>query len=121
MKDNNNEVLDIFDYGEYRLVALLSNNRPAYIEFKKDENENYVWRRSEVSHVEGLRHFSANTFGENIDIVIISIRSNGEILQKFTFKVNDRSYEADFSEGDTNVHWNIIDKSDDGDYEFEGL
>jgi hypothetical protein len=37
------EILEINDFNDVRIVVFISNNSPSYIEFYKNQKENYVW------------------------------------------------------------------------------
>lgn len=51
------EILGIKDFNDVRIVGFLYNNRPAYIEFYKNNKGNYKWRSIEVRQDETLSSF----------------------------------------------------------------
>jgi hypothetical protein len=118
-RDSRIDILEVYDYGDYRFVAFLSDNRPGIIEFRLDDNGNYVWRSSEVSHDVGLEIFSMSMFNEDVDQIIVSVYSQDVAIQDYTFKANEDLYNVTFDAGTSGVNWTILKKSSSGEYRFD--
>ncbi|MGG3806196.1 hypothetical protein [Metabacillus fastidiosus] len=56
-EDKSIEILEIKDFDDVRIVGFLYNDRPAYIEFHKNNRGNYKWRSIEDRQDETLSFF----------------------------------------------------------------
>ncbi|MBP0725332.1 hypothetical protein J5Y03_09030 [Bacillus sp. RG28] len=114
------EVLKIVDIKNDRFVAFLYNNRPAYIQFVKNEQGNYRWTNAENGSGESLGLFHIlleNHIDSKYRILLITNQENN--IAKIIIKVNSQKIVKEISIGQKYVSMINIPKSKDNSYSFE--
>lgn len=113
-------IIDMKDYGQYRIVAFLSNQNPSYIQFRKDEKGRYKYQCSETHSQESLSSFHIQLFnGDEFDVFVLHIKNLYCDVPGLSFKANEDIYEVAFKEPAEEAQWTKLKKSPDGGYQFE--
>ena len=107
------EILEIKDFNDARIVAFLSNNNPAYIQFSKNQNDNYE------------RRFIERHTGETFSIFLIHLSYDGSVnsklmivtnqfnnIAKMELEVNKQVIVQEFSINQKSVTWIDLPKDD---------
>lgn len=113
------EILEIKDIDDERVVAFLSNNSPAYIQFSKEKG-NYVWKHIEKSASESfstyLIHIAKNLDKNPLSFMIVTNQNNQ--IAKMQLSVNDQVIEKEFSVNQNSVSWIQLPESNGEGYKF---
>ncbi|WP_168121481.1 hypothetical protein [Paenibacillus sp. HB172176] len=110
-------LLDVRDFGDYRVAGFLSDQTPSSIEFHKNKDGNYTWQQVESHEDDKYAVFLPTLFGtEKRSMMIISKSRNG--ISKLQVDVNGERMEADMNPDISNVKWITLPESSTGSYEF---
>ena len=113
------EVLKIIDVKNDRIVAFLYNNKPAYIQFIKNRQGNYMWTNAENgSNDESLSLFHVD-LGNQLNNRILFISNQENNIAKVIIKVNYQKIEKGINAGQNYASMIDIPKSKDNSYRFE--
>lgn len=109
-------ILGINDFNEFRIVGLLSDDNPTYIEFYKNPNGDYVWR-----HIEYEANSSFSMFLPLIQEIrkMMFVTNNNNKIAKIQLDVNGVTLEQEFIPFKASVTWIELPQSENGDYNFE--
>ncbi|MGM9988253.1 MAG: hypothetical protein ACI35O_13635 [Bacillaceae bacterium] len=118
------EVLKIIDIEDNRMVAFLYNGAPGYIQFLKNEMENYEWKSMEKRDNQTTELFNVNLINESTEyspkLMIVSNYNNN--IAKVKIIVNGTVIEKKLAVGEPSVEWVEFPKSTDkswaAEYEF---
>ncbi|MCA0987342.1 hypothetical protein [Guptibacillus algicola] len=101
-EDKNIELLGVKDFDDVRLAGFLSDERPSYIKFHKNEQGNYVW-----NHVERRGEDSLSMFlplvGSSKKIMFITNSKND--VAGMTVDINGKTIEQGFPSHQPSVTW----------------
>lgn len=100
------EILDIKDFNEVRIVGFLSENNPAYIEFHKNQEGNYIWKGIETRNDESLIMFIPLTSK------IMFVNNYTNKIAKLQVDVNGNTLELKFTPFKGSVTWADLPKTD---------
>lgn len=114
-KGTNITILDVREFEVDKYVAFLSNQKPAYIRFTLDEDDNYRFIEAETNPGD-ISHFHIRN---NDDHYIMSINKSSSDISTVRMTVNDLDYVMDFEEGITAVKWTLLEPSIDNGYTYE--
>ncbi|WP_454189832.1 hypothetical protein [Paenibacillus sp. Marseille-Q7038] len=112
-EDESVEILELKDINDIRIVAFLSNNSPAYIEFSKNQKGNYEWRHIEKHAGKSFATFLIRTSDhvlQNSKFMIVTNQENN--IAKMELEVNEQVIEQKLSINQKSVTW--IDLPRDG-------
>ncbi|WP_047985562.1 hypothetical protein [Ornithinibacillus californiensis] len=97
------EILEIKDFINERVVPILADGSPGYIEFDQDKDGNYKWRHLEVRNQETFSTFIPNVMEEMTPFLIVT---NGENdIAKMTVDINGQPTEVEFQPMKASVKW----------------
>lgn len=107
------EILGMKDIKNDRVVAFLSNNSPAYIQFSKNHNGDYKWRHIEKHSDTSFTPFLINIDNGDTKILKFMVVANQENnIAKMQLGVNDQVIEQEFSVNRNFVYWIDLPVSD---------
>lgn len=116
-KNNYIEILEIKDIDDYRIVAFLTNNHPAYIEFIKNKDGNYKWKRAEKHEGESFASFLIHQTGQESQYYMFVTNQNNDIA-KIELGVNEHTIEQEFNVNQKSVTWIELPQSNSNSYRF---
>ncbi|WP_349410032.1 hypothetical protein [Pseudalkalibacillus sp. SCS-8] len=105
-------ILEIIDIDDERIVPFLLNNEPAYIQFSKNLDGNYMW-----NHIEKRQGSSFSSFFLHIhthDVKIMVVTNDQNEIAKMQVNVNGQLVEQSFEVGKATVSWLEIPVSKEG-------
>lgn len=111
------EILEVKDINDLRVVAILGNNSPGYIEFHKDEAGNYIWRHIEVKNNEPFSSFLLH-LNRKESPKFMFVTNNQNEIAKMKVTVNGHILEEEFLPNQKTVTWVDLPETDKDDYEF---
>ncbi|MGM0867463.1 MAG: hypothetical protein ACQEWF_22640 [Bacillota bacterium] len=106
------EILEIRDFNDLRIVAILANNRPGYIEFTENKQGNYVWRHLEVKENETFSSFHVSPRK------IMFVTNNENEIAKMQVEINEQKFEQEFFQNKATVTWVDLPQTDKNEYTF---
>ncbi|MFD1019553.1 hypothetical protein [Thalassobacillus hwangdonensis] len=108
------EILEISDFNDVRIVGFLSNDSPSYIEFIKNQKENYVWRHIESRDNESFSMFSPLS-GSSKMMVVTNYENK---IAKMQVDINGKPLEQIFTPHQANVTWVDKPQTNKDSYEY---
>lgn len=84
-----------------RLVGFLSNNSPAYIQFKKNADGNYRWEHSRVASGTSFHSFNPSIYGYETLFMFVMNAENE--VAKMQVDVNRETVTVEFEMNTPNV------------------
>ncbi|MDU0204766.1 MULTISPECIES: hypothetical protein [Paenibacillus] len=107
------EILEVKDFNDRRVVGFLSNNSPGYIQFRKNEDGNFLWSYIQVSEDEKFSSF----IPEHLSMFMIVANNENEIA-KMQVSINGQKLEQRFIPYKATVAWVNFPDTDSSQYEF---
>ena len=109
-------ILEIKDFNETRIVSMLADNRPGYIEFNKNKKGNYEWRHIEVTN-EGTFGFYLPKINKESKIMIVTNPNNN--MAKLSVKINNQYIEQLINPIQSSVTWIDLPQTENNEYRFD--
>ncbi|RKD24351.1 hypothetical protein BEP19_08125 [Ammoniphilus oxalaticus] len=111
------EIIHIEDIADERYVAFLTNNIPAYIQFEKDKDGNYLWRHIEKRE-DSFASFIIPTWIEKPPKLLIVANLDNDIAA-IEVQVNEHVMKRDIPVNQLFATVIDLPKADGGSYKFE--
>lgn len=100
------DILEIKDIYDQRLVAFLSNNNPAYIQFSNNEKGNYEWNHIEKSQDQSFAKYLIHVPNkETVLLKYMLVTSQENNIAKMELDVNGQVIEQEFRVHQNSVSW----------------
>ncbi|TMU85882.1 hypothetical protein FGG79_11850 [Bacillus sp. BHET2] len=113
-EDKDIHVVEIKDFDDVRIVGFLANHMPSYIEFAKNDKDNYVWKHIESNQDEALAMFLP---GRDIEKIMFVANDENDIA-KMTVDINGETLVQTFTPYEPSVTWVDLPKSEEGRHEY---
>lgn len=116
------EILEIKDIYNRRVVAFLSDQDPAYAEFRKDEKGNYLLSKFQDRNGEALSSFLIQEFEDQDEVHAASmlyIANQDNTISKLELTVNeDQVFEREFEVNQKAVEWIELPESNEFQFKY---
>lgn len=107
------EILEIKDWNDLRVVGFLSNNSPGYIQFRKNEDGNFIW-----NHIQVMDDDTFNSFNPFDLRMLMFVANNENKTSKIQVSINGQKMEQSFIPYKATVAWINFPESENNRYEF---
>ncbi|WP_112180446.1 hypothetical protein [Paraliobacillus zengyii] len=110
------KVLDMKDYDDIRIVGFLSDRDPAYIEFDKNDNGDYVWSYIESDTKKSFSIFYPLTLIEGSKAIFVT--NDESKVARMQVDINGTDLEQTFRPFKASVTWLDLPQTNEDSYEF---
>ncbi|TYP74776.1 hypothetical protein [Paenibacillus methanolicus] len=111
------ELLETRDIGDDRYVAFLANNKPAYIEFNRNDKGNYAWSSGTGPSNEDFASFLIHGPEGAVPNFLFIANERSEVA-KLELSVNDESIVQTFPVRQKSATWLELPKTEEDSYRF---
>lgn len=107
------EIVEVKDVNDLRIAGFLANNNPGYIQFQKNDDDNYLWNHLEVRENEVLHVFMPSPH------LLMIVANQENKIAKMEVSVNGQLLEQQLTPYKTSVTWVDLPKTNDDQYTFQ--
>lgn len=117
-EDQSISVLEVKDFNDNRIAGILVNNRPGYIEFKKNKNGDYVWSHIEATNDNALGFYLPD-INEASNRKIMIVTSPNNQVAKLSVEINYKLIEQSIYPIQSSVTWIDLPQTESDEYRFD--
>ncbi|WP_435921446.1 hypothetical protein [Paenibacillus sp. DYY-L-2] len=111
-------VLEVKDINETRIVGILADNLPGYIEFKRNNKGNYEWIHIEVTN-EGTLGFYLPDMNKASNRKIMIVTNQDNQIAKISVEINNQLVEKSIKPIQSSVTWIDLPQTNNDEYRFD--
>lgn len=111
-------ILEVKDFDEVRIAGILADNRPGYIEFKRNKKGNYEWSHIETTNG-GTLGFYLPDFNKASNRKIMLVTNQNNQIAKLSVEINGQLIEQVINPLQSSVTWIDLPQAEGDQYRFE--
>ncbi|WP_433747778.1 hypothetical protein [Falsibacillus pallidus] len=114
------EILAIKDIKNERIVPLLLDNNPGFIQFTKNKRGNYEWKHIEKRENQSLASFPIYINGkESTNLKLLFVANKNNEVAKMELDVNGQIFNREFNVHQSSVAWIDLPKQKSIEYHYK--